>query len=126
MGNKLVVSPDKGVRRVLQNVVGAVLFGPPKLLGLPAGIWSQQVVTEDADNQLVAMKTNFVANRIRRKAQTLYFMLSIPLWLVSLWFVWERLTQFLPALAPNSVVSAATKQLGAVLWQYLLRMFIQQ
>lgn len=77
---KLIFDLDQRVTRAIQNAVGAVVLGPPKLLGLPAGIWSSRVITEGAENDLDAMKTNFIANRVRRNCISVMFLLSFVLW----------------------------------------------
>lgn len=110
----LVYRLDQKIALKFQGFMGAILFGPPKLLGLPDGIWTEKVITEGAENDLDAMRTNYIANRVRRNAIACMMFLSIPLCLLSVWAVSHKYSGFgfdklIPVAEVASMVPDAVK-----------------
>lgn len=82
-----VVSWDSKIHNEGWKLIGAIVFGPPKLLGLDSGIWGfGRLPGNNQGDEVSALRTALYHNLIRRKAANFVMALCLPLALVAAYF----------------------------------------
>lgn len=94
------------VTRAINKTLGAMLFGPPKLLGLPENIWSGGRITGNDSDEMQSLRRAYFYNRVRVMTSRVYMIMSLPLAIAAAVIVFGvNFTQFVSA---SNAVSAAT------------------
>lgn len=87
--NDFVFSFDAKLKAILWKLVGAVVFGPPKMLGFDPNIWTISRLSGDSKDDVTRFRTALYNNLIRRKAANFIMALCLPMALVSGYFAFN-------------------------------------
>ena len=89
-----VVSIDVKVKAFIWKLVGAVVFGPPKLLGYDPNIWAVTRLSGNSNDDVTRLRTALYNNLLRRKAANFIMALCLPMALISGYFAFNSYGYF--------------------------------
>lgn len=84
-----VFSFDVKLKAMLWKLIGAVVFGPPKMLGFDPNIWTISRLSGDSNDDVTRLRTALYNNLIRRKAANFIMVLCLPMALVFGYFAFN-------------------------------------